>query len=115
MAPLAGRNPVRGAGKRRTCGRTVPVGGSVAYVDVASGSLDVMWKGQISFETPMLFACGFLVTFLFGGLTGVMLAAPVIDFHVTASHFVVAQLPLRAVRDDRVRHLLGDLFLVPDA
>jgi hypothetical protein len=40
-----------------------------------------MWKGQITFETPMLWACGFLVTFLFGGLTGVILAVPALDFH----------------------------------
>jgi len=52
--------------------------------------IGTMWKGQVSFETPMLFACGFLVTFLFGGLTGVMLASPAIDFHVTDSYFVVA-------------------------
>ena len=49
-----------------------------------------MWKGQLTFETPMLFAVGFLVTFLFGGLTGVLLASPPIDFHVTDSYFVVA-------------------------
>jgi len=49
-----------------------------------------MWKGQVSFETPMLFAAGFLVTFLFGGLTGVILAAPPLDFHVSDSYFVVA-------------------------
>ncbi|TDD81255.1 cytochrome c oxidase subunit I [Actinomadura darangshiensis] len=49
-----------------------------------------MWKGQLSFETPMLFAVGFLVTFLFGGLTGVILASPPLDFHVTDSYFVVA-------------------------
>ena len=49
-----------------------------------------MWRGQLTFETPMLFAIGFLVTFLFGGLTGVMLASPPLDFHVTDSYFVVA-------------------------
>ncbi|WP_150245506.1 cbb3-type cytochrome c oxidase subunit I, partial [Nocardiopsis quinghaiensis] len=46
-----------------------------------------MWRGQITFETPMLFSIGFLVTFLFGGLTGVLLASPPIDFHVTDSYF----------------------------
>ncbi|WP_413815963.1 cytochrome c oxidase subunit I [Kitasatospora purpeofusca] len=51
-----------------------------------------MWNGSLSFETPMLFALGFLVTFLLGGLTGVLLAAPPIDFHVTDSYFVVAHL-----------------------
>jgi len=52
--------------------------------------IGTMWRGQVSFETPMLFAAGFLVTFLFGGLTGVILAAPALDFHVTDSYFVVA-------------------------
>ncbi|MFD1545041.1 aa3-type cytochrome oxidase subunit I [Nonomuraea guangzhouensis] len=49
-----------------------------------------MWRGHLSFETPMLFALGFLITFLFGGLTGVILASPPLDFHVTDSYFVVA-------------------------
>ncbi|MEV8596236.1 cytochrome c oxidase subunit I [Streptomyces sp. NPDC052012] len=49
-----------------------------------------MWKGSLSFEPPMLWAVGFLVTFLFGGLTGVLLASPPLDFHVTDSYFVVA-------------------------
>jgi cytochrome c oxidase subunit 1 len=38
----------------------------------------------------MLFAIGFLVTFLFGGLTGVLLASPPVDFHVHDTYFVVA-------------------------
>ncbi|GGM30550.1 cytochrome c oxidase subunit I [Dactylosporangium sucinum] len=49
-----------------------------------------MWRGQLTFETPMLFAIGFLVTFLLGGLSGVLLASPPIDFHVTDTYFVVA-------------------------
>ena len=44
----------------------------------------------LSFETPMLWAIGFLVTFLFGGLTGVILASPPLDFHLSDSYFVVA-------------------------
>jgi cytochrome c oxidase subunit 1 len=52
--------------------------------------IGTMWKGQLTFETPMLFSVGFLVTFLFGGLTGVLLAAPAIDFHVSDTYFVVA-------------------------
>ncbi|WP_435109824.1 aa3-type cytochrome oxidase subunit I [Nocardiopsis synnemataformans] len=52
--------------------------------------IGTMWRGQITFETPMLFSIGFLVTFLFGGLTGVLLASPPVDFHVTDSYFVVA-------------------------
>jgi cytochrome c oxidase subunit I len=38
----------------------------------------------------MIFAIGFLVTFTFGGLTGVILASPPLDFHVSDSYFVVA-------------------------
>jgi cytochrome c oxidase subunit 1 len=52
--------------------------------------IGTMWRGSITFETPMLFAVGFLVTFLFGGLTGVLLASPPVDFHVSDSYFVVA-------------------------
>jgi cytochrome c oxidase subunit 1 len=52
--------------------------------------IGTMWKGSVSFETPMLWASGFLVTFLFGGLTGVILASPPLDFHVSDSYFVVA-------------------------
>ena len=52
--------------------------------------IGTMWKGQITFQTPMLFAAGFLVTFLAGGLTGVILAAPSLDFHVSDTYFVVA-------------------------
>ncbi|NKQ54850.1 cytochrome c oxidase subunit I [Amycolatopsis sp. K13G38] len=52
--------------------------------------IGTMWKGQLTFETPMIFSIGFLVTFLFGGLTGILLAAPAIDFHVSDSYFVVA-------------------------
>ncbi|MBB2892323.1 cytochrome c oxidase subunit I [Flexivirga oryzae] len=49
-----------------------------------------MYGGSITFETPMLWAIGFLVTFLFGGLTGVILASPALDFNLTDSYFVVA-------------------------
>ena len=49
-----------------------------------------MWKGSLTFETPMLWAIGFLVTFLFGGLTGMILASPPLDWPVSDSYFVVA-------------------------
>ncbi|MGV9688374.1 aa3-type cytochrome oxidase subunit I [Streptomyces sp. NPDC003444] len=52
--------------------------------------IGTMWNGSLSFETPMLWSIGFLVTFLFGGLTGIILASPPMDFHVTDSYFVVA-------------------------
>ncbi|MEU8247771.1 cytochrome c oxidase subunit I [Nonomuraea sp. NPDC048916] len=49
-----------------------------------------MWRGYLTFESPMLFSIGFLVTFLLGGLTGVILASPPLDFHITDTYFVVA-------------------------
>ena len=49
-----------------------------------------MWKGKITFEAPMIFACGFITSFLFGGLTGVMMASAPIDFHISDSYFIVA-------------------------
>ena len=52
--------------------------------------IGTIWNGSLSFETPMLWSIGFLVTFLFGGLTGVVLASPPLDFHVSDSYFVVA-------------------------
>jgi cytochrome c oxidase subunit I len=52
--------------------------------------IGTMWKGSVTFETPMLYSLGFLTTFIFGGLTGVILASPTLDFHLSDSYFVVA-------------------------
>ncbi|WP_454084310.1 aa3-type cytochrome oxidase subunit I [Georgenia sp. Marseille-Q6866] len=49
-----------------------------------------LWRGKLTFETPMLWSLGFLVTFLFGGVTGIILASPAMDFQVHDSYFVVA-------------------------
>jgi cytochrome c oxidase subunit 1 len=49
-----------------------------------------MYKGSISWQTPMLYAIGFLALFSIGGLTGLVLAAISIDVHVTDTYFVVA-------------------------
>ncbi|MEU6284500.1 cytochrome c oxidase subunit I [Streptomyces sp. NPDC047028] len=54
--------------------------------------IGTMWQGSLSFETPMLWSLGFLVTFLLGGLSGVLIASPPLDFHVTDSYFIVAHL-----------------------
>ncbi|MFI9590693.1 cytochrome c oxidase subunit I [Nonomuraea sp. NPDC052265] len=52
--------------------------------------IGTMWRGHLSFESPMLFSVGFLITFLLGGLTGVILASPPLDFHISDTYFVVA-------------------------
>jgi cytochrome c oxidase subunit I+III len=49
-----------------------------------------IWNGRPRFDAPMLFALGFMVIFVFGGLSGVMLAVVPFDWQVTDSHFVVA-------------------------
>ncbi|HEY8296505.1 MAG TPA: cytochrome c oxidase subunit I [Candidatus Baltobacteraceae bacterium] len=52
--------------------------------------IGTMWKGSIEFSTPMLFVIGFMLNFLIGGITGVMVASPPIDFHAEDSYFLVA-------------------------
>jgi cytochrome c oxidase subunit 1 len=49
-----------------------------------------LYRGQIGFEAPMLYALGFLGLFTIGGLTGLFLASIPIDVHVTDTYFVVA-------------------------
>ncbi len=52
--------------------------------------IGTMWQGKIRMAVPMLFAVGFLLNFLIGGVTGVMLASAPIDFQVADSYFLVA-------------------------
>jgi cytochrome c oxidase subunit 1 len=52
--------------------------------------IGTMWMGQIRFEPPMLFATGFILVFLIGGLSGIALAIFPFDLYVTDSYFVVA-------------------------
>ncbi len=49
-----------------------------------------MYKGRVTFTTPMLWFMGFVVTFTIGGLTGVMMSVPAVDFQVHNSLFLVA-------------------------
>jgi heme/copper-type cytochrome/quinol oxidase subunit 1 len=49
-----------------------------------------MYKGSVSWQTPMLYAIGFIGLFTIGGLTGLFLAAVGLDIHVTDTYFIVA-------------------------
>jgi cytochrome c oxidase subunit 1 len=49
-----------------------------------------LYKGQISFKTPLLYACGFMFFLMFGGMTGVALATTSVDLHWHDTYFVVA-------------------------
>ncbi|MGZ5128822.1 MAG: cytochrome c oxidase subunit I [Actinomycetota bacterium] len=52
--------------------------------------IGTMWGGKIRLATPMLFTIGFLLNFLIGGVTGVLLASAPIDFQVADSYFLVS-------------------------
>ncbi len=49
-----------------------------------------LYKGSISYRTPMLYALGFIGLFIIGGLTGIFLSVVAVDIHVTDTYFVVA-------------------------
>jgi cytochrome c oxidase subunit I len=52
--------------------------------------LATLWRGNISFDTPMLFVLGFIALFIIGGLTGIFVAAYPVDWQVHDTYFVVA-------------------------
>lgn len=52
--------------------------------------IGTLWKGSIRLTTAMLFAIGFLLNFVIGGITGVMVASPPLDYDAHDSYFVVA-------------------------
>ena len=58
----------------------------VEYFDAVA----TMWGGAIRLEPPMLFALAFLLQFVIGGVTGIVLASPPLDYHLNDSYFVVA-------------------------
>jgi len=62
----------------------IPAG--IEYVDM----IGTLWGGAVRLTTAMLFALGFLVQFLVGGLTGIFVGSSVLDYHVNNSYFVVA-------------------------
>jgi cytochrome c oxidase subunit 1 len=54
--------------------------------------LATVWRGNLQFDTPMLFALGFIALFTMGGLSGIMTAAFPVDWQVTDTYYVVAHL-----------------------
>jgi cytochrome c oxidase subunit I len=54
--------------------------------------LATMWGGQLRFDTPMLYAIGFIALFLIGGLDGAFLAVVPFDFHVQDTYWVVSHI-----------------------
>jgi cytochrome c oxidase subunit I len=51
-----------------------------------------IWRGKVQFTTAMLFAIGFLMLFLIGGIDGVFVASPAIDYHLQDTYWIVSHL-----------------------
>src|SRR3954467_5248062 len=49
-----------------------------------------LWRGNVSFDTPMLFALGFIALFTMGGLSGIFVAAFPVDWQVNDTYYIVA-------------------------
>ena len=73
-----------------------------------------MWGGHLTFPTPMLWAMGFLYLFLIGGITGIILASPALDFNVQDTYFVVAHFHNTLIGGTVFAIFAGDLLLVPE-
>jgi len=72
-----------------------------------------LYRGSISFETPMLYALGFIGLFTVGGLTGLFLAALAVDVHVTDTYFVIAHFHYIMVGSAVMAYLGGIHFWWP--
>ena len=72
-----------------------------------------LYKGSITFETPMLYAFGFMGLFTIGGLTGIFLATLGMDIHLTETYFIVAHFHFVMVGGMLMAYLAGIHFWWP--
>ena len=72
-----------------------------------------LYKGSITFETPMLYAFGFIGLFTIGGLTGIFLATLGMDIHLTETYFVVAHFHFVMVGGMLMAYMAGVHFWWP--
>jgi cytochrome c oxidase subunit I len=72
-----------------------------------------MWEGSLSFETPMLFAVGFLFVFVVGGLTGVILAIAPVDIQMQDTYYVVAHFHYVMVAGSLFAMFAGTYYWLP--
>jgi cytochrome c oxidase subunit I len=72
-----------------------------------------LWKGSLTFETPMLFALGFLFVFTIGGLTGVMLAIAPVDIQLHQTYYVVAHFHYTMVAGSLFALFAGTYYWLP--
>lgn len=86
---------------------TVPAG--IEYF----GMLATLIGARLRFEVPMLFALGFIPQFLIGGLTGIMVATPALDYHFQDSYFVVAHFHYTLIGGSLFGFFAGFYFWFP--
>jgi cytochrome c oxidase subunit 1 len=72
-----------------------------------------MWRGSMTFETPMLFAVGFIFVFTMGGFTGLILAMAPIDIQVQDTYYVVAHFHYVLVAGSLFALFAGAYFWLP--
>jgi cytochrome c oxidase subunit I len=72
-----------------------------------------MWKGSMTFETPMLFAVGFLFVFTMGGFTGLILAIAPVDIQLQDTYYVVAHFHYVLVAGSLFAMFSGAYFWLP--
>jgi cytochrome c oxidase subunit I len=75
--------------------------------------LATMWQGSLTFETPMLFALGFLFVFTIGGLTGVILAIVPIDVQLHQTYYIVAHFHYTMVASSLFGIFAGTYYWLP--
>jgi len=75
--------------------------------------VSTMWRGSMTFETPMLFAIGFVVLFTIGGLSGLMLAMASVDLQYHDTYFVVAHFHYVLVPGSVFALMAGTYYWLP--
>jgi cytochrome c oxidase subunit 1 len=75
--------------------------------------VSTMWQGSMTFETPMLFAIGFVVLFTIGGLSGLMLAIAAVDLQYHDTYFVVAHFHYVLVPGSVFALMAGTYYWLP--
>jgi cytochrome c oxidase subunit 1 len=75
--------------------------------------LATMWRGSMSFETPMLFAIGFIVVFTIGGLTGIILSVAPLDIQLHDTYYVVAHFHYVLVAGSLFALFAGVYYWIP--